>query len=164
MKGIIYFIIGLLVIGCEKINTDTNGLEKIDFDEIVLDCINKASGGGSLYDRIDTQDEYDSLYYYRYTKPLNDWLNDNYESLIDGVIRNYPDAIQSEYDSIIINDYVYNFAPFKWVKDCTHPDIDFDKYILLGRSIFVSGCSTPKLETEVYIGKNKKELTFLLKM
>lgn len=159
MKSIIYIFIGLILISCEKTNRDTN--ELVDFEEIELECINKASEGGSISVRIDTQEEYDSLYYYRYTKPLNDWLNDNYNSLIDGVIRNYPDAMPDEYDSILVNDYVYNFAPFLWVKDCNHPAIDFDKYTLLGQSIFASGCSTPKLETEVYINYNKKELTFL---
>ena len=163
MKNLIYLIAILLILSCEK--SENESIKSIEFEEIELECINGTSRcSGSLAVRIDTQEEYDSLYYYDFTKILDDWLSNNYSSLISGVIKNFPGASPEDYDSILINDYVYNFLPFKWIKDCTHPSVDFNNYTLLGQSVSASGCSTPTLETVVYINKSKKELTFLTRV
>ena len=145
-------------------DTITN-IELIDgFVEIELECINGASSGDIIKKRIDTKEQYDSFYYYRFTKPLFDWFNNNYNSLIDGVKSNYPNARIEQYDSILINDYIYNFYPFMGIKDCEQPCIDFNKYTLLGQTITVGGCSYPKVDIEVNIETDKNELIFLLKV
>lgn len=163
MKNLFNLVILLVVFSCDK--PETNNFEIIDFEKTVLDCINKASRqSGTLTVKITSSQEYDSLYHSKYTKPLETWLNNNYNSLVEGVIRNYPNATPEQYDSIIKNDYVFNFAPFKWVRDCVRPDIDFSNYTLLGQSISAGGCSTPKLVTEIQQDKNKNQLTFLTKI
>lgn len=158
----IFIVLGILLLGCEKSDTET--LERVDYLNVELDCINRVSAGATMTIRIDTQEEYDTLYYYKFTKPLEDWLNINYDALVSGVIRNYPYATPDQYDSIIINDYVYNFSPFKWTKGCDNPSIDFEKYILLGQSCMVGGCSAPKFETKLYKDENNKALIFITKI
>jgi len=161
MKYTVLVLLSLLILSCEKKNDDN--FELIDFKEIELECVNIATrSSGSLKVRIDTQEEYDSLYYYMFTKILEDWLNANYGSLISGLSNNYLGADPEDYDSILMNDYIYNFLPYKGTYDCEHPLIDFESYTLLGQSISVASCSIPKIETELLMDNSNKELIFRL--
>lgn len=148
-----YFILSLvltsLYISCrEHISKAT----ELPYDTIHNLCV---GSGGTLNLVINSQEEFDAFYQEWHTDPLAKWLESNYAALLDGVRKNYPRATEDQYDSIIRNDYIYNFAPFKGTQNCEKPVVDFSNKTLLAQSLQISGCEClEKIPTTIYRNGN----------
>jgi hypothetical protein len=139
------FIIILLLSGCDK-NTspvqsgdlpskpDSNSTPRdstvLQSTEVLMGCMDLVTSGGILQAVIRSQSQYDSIIYARFRKPLDDWWNANYPTVLSYVKQQYPNLSDAQCDSIAII-RMYTFAPVRGTDTCTQPTIDFSRYTLL---------------------------------
>lgn len=163
MLRLIVLLVFISLVSCSKepLNPFVKNVEPIN---IHLECTEVASAFSTFNLAITNQEEYDTFFQEYFTKPLESWLESNYEFLLEGVIKNYPDAQESEYDSILVNHYVYNFYPYRYIIRCEHPSVDFEKYTLLGQGTSLSGCSEPETKVDISINEDSKEVTYHLEV
>ena len=148
-----YFVLSLILASlCSSCREDISETTELPYNAINDLCV---GSGGTLNMVINSQEEFDAFYQKRHTDRLADWLESNYATLLDGVRKNYPEATEDQYDSIIRNDYVYKFAPFRGTKDCKKPTIDFSGKTLIAQSLQISGCEcSEKIPTTIYRNGN----------
>src|ERR1039458_5686362 len=124
---ILTLIIILLLSGCDK-NTspvqsgdlptkpDSNSTPRdssvLQSTEVPMGCMDIVSSGGTLHAVIRTQTQYDSIIYVRFRKPLDDWWNANYPTVLSSVKQQYPNLSDAECDSIA-RIRMYTFAPVR---------------------------------------------------
>lgn len=150
-------LIILLIIGCNNDNPIQPSTPI--FSEVVMECMDKVSIGGVFQAVINTQPQFDSLWYARFQKPLDDWREQNYPSILASVKRDYPGLTDSQYVQLA-EDRLYNYYPFKGTRNCTKPIIDFTKYTLLGQDANGGGCTTPTYQISFSRDDSQKRIVF----
>jgi hypothetical protein len=143
--------------GCNEHGTDVNE----SAEEVSMTGMDKVSMGGGLQVVIRTQAEYDRLVYDRYTKPLQDYWDKYYASILESVKSNYPNRSDSEY-VVRVKQVFYSALPFKGTEGYVHPTFDFSKYTLLGQSVTGHGCSVPTYQPSVL--RNDKDRSILFRV
>lgn len=110
--------------------------------EILLEGMDQVTSGGNLQVVINTQAEYETLIYNRYTKPLQEYWNAHYLSILQSVKNNHPNLSDSEY-TVLVKNVFYSVYPFRGLEGYSHPSIDFSRYTLLGQNVDGGGCRKP---------------------
>lgn len=129
----------------------------IPFEKIQMQGMDRVSIGGKLEVVINSQEEYEDLIYKRFQKPLDDYWNANYESVLQSVVEQNPGLTDEEYEELV-REIFYSTLPFMGTKNYTHPQIDFNQYTLLGQDAHSGGCEVPEYKIEVV--KNGKEYIY----
>jgi len=129
----------------------------IPFEEIQMDGMDKVSIGGKLEVVINSQEEYEEIIYQRFQKPLDDYWNANYESVLQSVKQNNPGLTDEEYEELV-REIFYSTLPFKGTENYTHPKVNFNQYTLLGQDTHTGGCGLPEYKIEVV--KNVREYIY----
>ena len=140
------FSLFLLISGCDSISPEESN--QIPYQKITIDGLDKFFVGGQLEAVITSQSQYDSLMYYRFHKPLADYWNANYESVLEYVKIQNPGLTEDEYKSLV-KEIFYSSWPFKGTENYTRTDIDFSEYTLLGQDATSGGCETPDYNVEI---------------
>ena len=162
MKRIIFYFDIVLILsfcGCKSDNPNSISSEYIQYSEILMKCMDLVSIGGKMEVVVNSQTEYDSLIYARFTKPLQDYWNAYYDSTLLYVRQNTPGLSDSEY-ALLVRNIFYSVLPFKGTDSCSHPSIDFAHYTLLGLDANAGGCKEPDHTIFVSINKVKKEIIY----
>jgi hypothetical protein len=147
----------ILISGCSPSSTEDK--HSIHFQEIQMECMDKVSNGGILQVIINTKQEYDELIYKRFQKPLEEYWQNWYDIFLQSVKQRYPGLSEEEYERLV-RDIFYSNLPFLGTENCTHPDIDFSRYTLLGTNTNASGCEVPDYNISVEKDNNKREYLF----
>jgi hypothetical protein len=147
-------IISLLNSDC---NLTTPEDVTIAFEEIQMQGMDRVSIGGKLEVVINSPKEYEELIYQRFQKPLDDYWNDNYESVLQSVKEQNPGLTDKEYEELVRKIF-YSTLPFMGTENYTHSQIDFNQYTLLGQDAHSGGCEVPEYKIEVI--KNRKEYIY----
>lgn len=134
-------------------------LNLIPFEEVQMEYLDKVSIGGNLEIVINSQEEYDELIYQKFQKPLDEYWDNNYESVLLSVIQQNPGLTDEEYE-ILVRERFYLFLPFKGTENSNHLQIDFSKYTLLGQAAHSGGCEHPEYIIEVGKYNNKLEYVY----
>ena len=160
MKHITLISLFLLAFsGCSDDGSLTS--EPFTFEVITMDCMDLVSNGGMMQEVIRTQAEFDSLWRKRFVAPLDAYWNANYDSVLASVKRNNPGRTDAEYEEMVRKIF-YSSLPFLGTEGCTRPQIDFDRYMLLGMSAGASGCRTPDYAINVTCDDTQRAITFRL--
>lgn len=133
------------------------------YTEIPETCMDKVSLGGNLQVVVNSQSSYDSLFYTRFRKPLDDYWNANYDDVLYHVKRNHPGLSDPEYE-ILVRQVFYSTLPFMGTENCGQPAIDFQLNTLLGQEANAVGCSVPDYQINVLRDDIKHELTFRVRI
>jgi len=154
----------LLQFGCHR--NDSPGLTPPPnssipplYTEISQTCMDRVSIGGSLQVAVRNQADYDSLWYARFQKPLDDYWNQHYASVLSSVKQNHPGLGDSAYAELVRNVF-YSVLPFMGTDTCRQPVIDFNEYTLLGQDAHAGGCMVPDYQIAVIRNDIEEELTF----
>ncbi len=147
-------IISLTINNCNPTSSEDF---TIQFEEIQMQGMDKVSIGGKLEVVINSQEEYEELIYKRFQKPLDDYWNANYESVLQSVKENNPGLMDEEYEELV-REIFYSTLPFRGTENYTHPQINFNQYTLLGQDAHTGGCELPEYKIEVE--KNGKEYIY----
>jgi len=139
--------------------TASEDLNLIPFEEVQMEYLDKVSVGGNLEVVISSQEEYDELIYQKFQKPLDEYWENNYESILLSVIQQNPGLTDEEYE-ILVRERFYLFAPFSGTENSNHLQIDFSKYTLLGQAAHSGGCELPDYIIEVGKYNNKREYVY----
>ena len=157
-QRLIILVFGIAIAwNCNQFGTESNDSER----EILMEGMDIVSMGGNLKVVVNSQEDYDKLIYNRYTKPLQDYWNANYESILQSVKNKYPNRSDQEYAELVKAEF-YKLFPFKGTENYTHPTIDFSKYTLLGQNVSAGGCSLPNYKISIL--RDDKLYTFLYKV
>lgn len=111
----------------------------VPYEEIHLSCIDQVSFGSALEVVVNSQEEYEELIYQQFQKPLDLYWDRWYESTLQLVKEQNPGLTELEYEKLA-RELIYQAYPFKGTENCSHPEIDFSRYTLLGKSTEASGC------------------------
>jgi len=162
---VVMFISLMFLFGCnDKEDVVTNPTPvSVPTVSISLACIDHVSMGGRLNRAIRTQAEYDYLIYQYYQKPLNDYWNANYQSVLQTIKEEYPGLTDLEY-AVLVNKAFYTSLPFEGTENCSFPSIDFSQNSLLVQSVKTGGCRFPDLTPNVTWDDTKKEVHYSLKV
>lgn len=136
-----------LIPGCDNTIAPEES-NQIPYQKIQMEGLYKFIVGGKFQAIITSQSQYDSLIYYRFQKPLSDYWNTNYETLLTYVKEQNPGLTESEYKTIVKKIFFTSW-PFEDTENYTHPKIDFSKYTLLGQDANSGGCKMPDFIIEV---------------
>ena len=147
-------IISLLNSDC---NLTTPEDVTIAFEEIQMQGMDRVSIGGKLEVVINSQEEYEELIYQRFQKPLDDYWNTNYQSVLQTVKEQNPGLTDEEYEELV-REIFYSTLPFKGTENYIHPKINFNQYTLLGQDANSGGCELPAYKIEVL--KNGAEYVY----
>lgn len=147
-------IISLVVGSCDLTST---GDHTIPFEEIQMQGMDRVSIGGKLEVVINSQEEYEELIYQRFQKPLDDYWNTNYQSVLQTVKEQNPGLTDEEYEELV-REIFYSTLPFKGTENYIHPKINFNQYTLLGQDANSGGCELPAYKIEVL--KNGTEYVY----
>ncbi len=139
-------------------NQNSTGPDLTD-TEILLEGMDQVTSGGNLQVVINTQAEYETLIYNRYTKPLQEYWNAHYPSVLQSVKNNHPNLSDSEY-TVLVKNVFYSVYPFRGLEGYSHPSIDFSKYTLLGQNVDGSGCRKPDYLVSIIRIDSLRMLTF----
>jgi len=143
--------------GCSDSGIEPGG----EVREVVLSCIDLVTVGGTLQTIINSQRDYDQLIFDRFTKPLQDYWNANYASILQSVQTRYPGLTDQQYaDSV--REIFYSVYPFRGTDNCSHPIFDFRRYTLLGQDSHGSGCQQPDIVSS--ISRNDETRTIVFKV
>lgn len=160
MKHITLISLFLLAFsGCSDDGSLTS--EPFTFEVITMDCMDLVTNGGMMQVVIHTQAEFDSLWRKRFVEPLDAYWNANYDSVLTSVKRNNPGRTDAEYEEMVRKIF-YSVLPFRGTEGCTQPQIDFDRYMLLGMSAGASGCRTPDYAVNVTCDDAQRTIRFRL--
>ena len=141
--------------------TESEDLNLIPFEEVQMEYLDKVSIGGNLEVVINSQEEYDELIYEKFQKPLDEYWDNNYESILQSVMLENLGLTDEEYE-ILVRERFYLFAPFSGTENSNHLQIDFSKYTLLGQAAHSGGCELPEYIIEFGNYINKKEYIYRL--
>ncbi len=139
---------------------DLNSSEEttiIPYEEILMECMDMVSIGGKFEAVINSQEEYEKLIYDRFQMPLDYYWDTNYDATLQFVQQQYPGLTDEEYERLVLEMF-YSALPFKGTENCSHPEINFDKYTLLGQAAHTSGCELPEYIIEVE--RNRSEYVY----
>jgi hypothetical protein len=155
-QPIILIIIALVAWGCNDHETDV----KESVDEITMDGMDQVTkGGGTLQVVVRSQEEYDTLIYDRYTRPLQEYWDKYYASTLESIKSRYPNRSDLEYAELVKQSF-YSVYPFKGTEGYAHPKIDFSQYSLLGQSTFAGGNTIPTYKITITRNDNTKSVVF----
>ena len=158
LRGITVISLYLLIILFYSCNSTSPEVPNaIPYEETQMEGMDKVSIGGELEVVIKSQKEYDELIYQRFQKPLDDYWNANYESVLQSVKQQNPGLTDEEYEDLV-RQVFYSVLPFRGTENYTHPVINFSKYTLLGQEANSGGCELPDYNIE--IERNGKEYIF----
>jgi hypothetical protein len=143
--------------------TESEDLNLIPFEEVQMEYLDKVSIGGNLEVVINSQEEYDELIYQKFQKPLDEYWDNNYESILQSVMLENLGLTDEEYE-ILVRERFYLFAPFSGTENSTHLQIDFSKYTLIGQAVHSWGCELPEYIIEVGQYNNKREYVYRVKI
>ena len=181
MKKIIYLAL-LFLISCDRDNNTiiTNSILSTDRDsisthqdpstkdsiiipitEVLMSCLDRVSIGDNLQTVIRNQLQYDSLKYVRFQKPLDDYWNANFPSVLASIKQSRPGLSDSQYDSIA-RYIMYSVAPFRGTDTCSQTSIDFSKFTLLGQYAATGGCISPTYQMYVCSFDSMKTVVYKL--
>lgn len=141
--------------------TESEDLNLIPFEEVQMEYLDKVSIGGNLEVVINSQEEYNELIYQKFQKPLDEYWDNNYESILQSVMLENLGLTDEEYE-ILVRERFYLFAPFSGTENSNHLQIDFSKYTLLGQAAHSGGCELPEYIIEFGNYINKKEYIYRL--
>jgi hypothetical protein len=153
-----YLVIVLLTLsfeGCSDLGPELG----TGYQEVFLICVDKVSMGGTLQAVIRSQEEYDRLILDRFTKPLQDYWNENYQSVLEIVRRRYPGLTEQQYADSVRRIF-YSTPPFMGTENCSHPSFDFAKYALLGQDSHGTGCRQPDYTINVSSDNETRTVIF----
>lgn len=151
----VFALLFLGLSGC----SDLNGELRTDMQEVFLTCVDMVTTGGALEVVINSQQEYDQLIFQRFTKPLQDYWNANYPSVLRSITNRYPGLTDQQYaDSV--RRILYSVLPFRGTEKCSHPGFDFSRYTLLGQDSHGGGCSQPTYATSILRDDQNGTVTF----
>lgn len=145
--------------GCSDDGSLTS--EPFTFEVITMDCMDLVSKGGMMQEVIRTQAEFDSLWHKRFVAPLDEFWTRNYDSVLASVKQKNPGHTDVEYEEMVRKSF-YSSLPFRGTEGCTQPQIDFERYTLLGMSANASGCRTPDYAIDVTCNDAQRKITFKL--
>ena len=154
----IYSLLLLSLVGCGSDNPVSSTSQLIYYSQIIMGCLDLDYLAPPLQAVVHNQAEYDSLIFERITKPLQDYWNANYDTVLGFIRRTNPGLSDSEY-AILVRDHFYSGPPFRGTNQCSNPSIDFSRYTLLGINANSGGCRTP--EWDIFVSRDdfKKEIT-----
>jgi hypothetical protein len=109
---------------------------------------------------VGTKEEYDSVWYRLFQRPLDDYWNENYELVLDRIRSTNPGLSDSQY-TILVSEYFHARWPFLGRDSCLRPDIDFDSTMLLGMEIDATGCTEPDYHLFALTDSVQHNLLFL---
>jgi len=160
VKRIVLFaVLAIACLGCNS-NSPTSVASRNDlYAEVDMQFMDLVSSGGTTEVVVRTQAQYDSLVYRRFTKPLQDYWNANYDTVLYYVRRNNPGLSDFAY-TVLVREAFYQFPPFRGTENCSRPYIDFTHFTLLGFNTSAGGCSRPDYTILVARDDNKRELEF----
>jgi hypothetical protein len=160
MKNVLFLTTLIFIIGC---NTSYDSIEaelaSEPYTEILMECMDIVSLGGKFEVTVNSDSEYEDLIYTRFQKPLDDYWNAHYNSILQSVKTRYPGLTDEEYEELVRETF-YNFLPFKGTENWSPPKIDFSKYTLLGQSAHASGCKSPDYNIKIIKKEKDNELVF----
>ena len=133
--------------------------EESGFQEISLRCVDLVSSGGSLQVVISTEEEYQQLIYEQFTRPLQDYWNAYYPSVLQSV-KNHNPGFTEQQCADSARRIMYLFPPFLGTENCSHPTIDFTKYTLLGQDSHASGCYRPDYLVAIFRDDRTRTISF----
>jgi hypothetical protein len=116
--------------------------------QVSLECIDAVWWGGELKVVVNSQREYDALTYELFQRPLNEWREEAFPTILESVRRDYP-GLPDSAQLRIAEERLYEYLPFLGTKGCKQPAIDFTTCTLLGYAISASGCDPPDYAVEV---------------
>jgi hypothetical protein len=129
------------------------------YTQITLDCIDKVTFGARLKVVINSQAEYEKLTYDYFQKPLDEWRERNYPSILEYIKRDNPGLTDQEY-ARLAEEELYKYLPFMGTKNCLQPAIDFSTFTLLGYGIDASGCDDPDYLIDLHRDTRLHETSF----
>jgi hypothetical protein len=150
------FSVSFLFVSCNPAAPDS---DSVSFTEITQPCIDMVYRGGDLKVVINSQREYDELIYNYFTKPLDEYWNSHYPSLLENLRNKYPGLTEDEYH-LRAREIIYSVLPFAGTENCAHPEINFNEYTLLGTNADASGCEAPEYKMDVI--RNGGEYIFII--
>jgi hypothetical protein len=161
MKNIIFLsTLIFLISGC---NTSFDSIEAEPFSEpfteIDMDVMDMVSYGGYFEVTVNSDSEYEELIYTRFQKPLDDYWNAHYNSVLQSMRTRYPGLTDEEYEELV-REVFYSILPFRGTENWSPPKIDFSKYTLLGQDAHSTGCRTPDFSIKIIKNDKNKELIF----
>lgn len=148
------FLLCLISIQCNPASPEE---DEVHFNEIQMEGMDKVSIGGNLEVVVRTQEEYEKIIYQRFQKPLDEYWNENYESVLQSVKEQNPGLTDEEYENMV-KQVFYSVLPFRGTENYTHPRINFNQYTLLGQDANSGGCELPEYKMEVV--KNGREYIY----
>ncbi len=125
--------------------------------------MDKVSNGGSLNVVIRNQTQYNYLIYNRFEKPLADYWNTHYESVLQSVMEQHFGLTEEQYDSLVSLIF-YSSLPFKGTENCSHLEIDFSKNTLLGVAAHAGGCENPTYDIKYSFDPLQLQYTLRIKI
>ena len=164
MKRFFILILSIFILSlnnCKLSNEsiNVNDFESVFYEEILMEGMDIVTMGGSLEVVVNSQSEYEQLIYDRFEKPLQDYWDANYDTLLKSVKENNPGLTDEEYKDLV-REIFYSIYPFKGTENYNHPSIDFSKYTLLGQAAHAYGCSEPNYTILVLKNKIKKQMIY----
>ena len=157
MKNIFLLFCAFIGLSCDNSDFEPNLFE----GEISMEAMDKVTIGGNLQVVINSQSEYDTLIYYRFTKPLKDYWDRNIDEVINILKTRYPNLTEQAYaDSA--KKLMYELPPLMGTENAAHPKIDFNIYTLLGMAAHSGGCPKPDYQN-IFI-RNEQEKVFIMKV
>lgn len=135
----------------------------VSFTEVRMECTDLVSMGGTLNAVIKSRPEFDSLIYQLFQKPLDEYWNLHYESILNSQKQRYPGLSDSEY-VLLVRRVFYSVLPFRGTDSCRNPYIDFNHYTLLGHDVHAGGCRIPDYQITLLQDDQKKEIIYKIKI
>ena len=131
--------------------------------EVIMDCLDRVSIGGTVQAVVNSQSEYDQLIYDRFTRPLQEYWNANYDSTLAQIRRRYPGLSDEEYARLVRQAF-YSSFPFRGTDSCSTPAIDFTNFTLLGIDALAGGCTRPDYEMTVVRNDSTQTVTYKVRI
>ncbi len=128
-------------LGCDSLTEPSTSFEP---QMVELACMDRVSIGGTVRAVVRTQEEYEALIHQRFTKPLQDYWDAHYDSVLARQMERYPGLTPEEYEDLV-RAVFYSVLPFRGTEGCEHPEIDFATHTLIGMDASSDGCEEPEI-------------------